>query len=118
MRADREGDGVGASSSRGDRGGVGFLSCLARPTQTMATLDDLARALDKQEAEMQGLKYWLMQKTAHDHGVSKVPCARINQISLLYGMDPSTFPQMTPFPDQLSQPLVPAEPPCQDEDED
>ena len=56
MRADREGDGAGASSSRGDRGGVGFLSWPARPTQTMATLDDLARALDKQEAEMQGLK--------------------------------------------------------------
>ena len=118
MRIDKGGDGAGTVSSKGDQGGAGSSSWPARLTQTIATFADLARVADKQEVEMQGLKYWLMQKAAHNHKVSEALCARLNQIGLRYGVDSSTFPSMLSFPDQLSQPSVPTEPPNQEEDED
>ena len=53
MKADGGGDGAGASSLRGDRGGVGFSSRLVGPTKTRATLANLARVMDREEVEMQ-----------------------------------------------------------------
>ena len=69
MRVDEGGDEAGTGSSKGDWGGVCSSS---RPTiQTKATLADLARIVDRQEDEMQGLKYWLMQKAVHDHSSAR-----------------------------------------------
>ena len=100
MRAEGGGDRARAGSSRGERGGAG--SSFLPVTQTKATFADLKKAIDRQEVEMQGLKYWLIHKAAHDHSVSEALCARLNQIGLRCGVDLSTFPPMSPFPDQLS----------------
>ena len=59
-----------------------------------------------------------MQKATHDHSVSGALFARLDQIGLRYGVDPSTFPPMPPFLEELSQPSMPAEPPYQEEDKD
>ena len=118
MRAEEGEEGAGAVSSRGDRGGASSSSRPARPTQTKATLADLARVTDKQEVEMQGLKYWLQQKMAYEHSVYQALGARLEQISLRCDMNSSTFPLMLLFPDQLSQPSVPVEPPYQEDDEE
>ena len=56
-------------------------------------------------------------KVAYDRSVEERLCAQLDVISLKVGMDPSTIPQMPPYPDQLSKPWEPDEPPYEEGDE-
>ena len=97
MGAEIQADVAGAGSF-----GAGS-SQLARPANIRATISDLARIVDQQHAELQGIKYWLLQKAAYDCIVNEVLGVRLDQISLHYSVDPSTFPLMPPFPEELSR---------------
>ena len=48
------------------------------------------------------MKYWLLQKAAYDRNISEIVNAKLDQISLLGDVDPTTVPTMPEFLEQLS----------------
>ena len=70
--------------------------------KTRAIVADLAREVDEQQAELQGMKYCLLQKVAYDRSVSETLNAMLDQISLRCSVDPTTIPLMPEFPEELS----------------
>ena len=57
-------------------------------------------------------------KVSYDHGVRQALRAQLDAISLRVGVDTSAVQQMPPYPEQLSRPWVPEEPPYEEEDEE
>ena len=57
-------------------------------------------------------------KAAYDCCVREVLRAQLEAISLRVGVDPSVVPQMPSYPEQLSKPWKPEEPPYEEDDED
>ena len=57
-------------------------------------------------------------KVAYDRSVRETLCAQLDAINLRLGLDPTTIPQMPPYPDQLSRPWEPEEPPYEDDEDD
>ena len=90
----------------------------ARPSQPQATITDLARVVERQEAQIQGMRNWMATKVAYDHSASKVLRAQVQAINLRVGMDPSPIPQMPSYLEQLSRPWEPEEPPHEEDDEE
>ena len=64
------------------------------------------------------MKNWLFQKAAYDRSVSETLNTKLDQISLHYGVDPSTVLPMPDFPEELSRPWEPAEQPYKDDKDD
>ena len=57
-------------------------SKLARQAPTRATVVNLARAVDEQQVEIRGMKYWLLQKATYNCSVSDTLNTKLDQISL------------------------------------
>ena len=57
-------------------------------------------------------------KAAYDQSVGETLRSKLDAINLRVGVDPTTIPQMPPYPDQLSRPWEPEEPPYEDEEGD
>ena len=60
----------------------------------------------------------MMTKAAYDRSVGETLSAKLDAISLRFGLDPTTTSQMPPLPNQLSRPWEPEVLPYEDEDED
>ena len=63
------------------------------------------------------MKYWLLQKVAYNRSISETLNAKLDQISLRYGIDPTTVPLMREFPEELNQPWKIVEQPYEDDKE-
>ena len=50
------------------------------------------------------MRNWMLTKVAYDRSVGVTLSVKLDAISLHVGLDPTTTPQMPPFPDQLSRP--------------
>ena len=50
---------------------------------------------------MEGMKNWLLHKAAYDRTLNKTLNAKLDQISLHCGVDPSTVLLMPDFPEEL-----------------
>ena len=59
----------------------------------------------------------MLTKAAYDRSIGETLSIKLYAISLSVGLDPTTMPQMPPFPDQLSQPWEPKAPPYEEDDE-
>ena len=57
-------------------------------------------------------------KVAYDKSFGLTLCAQLDAISLRVGVDPTTIPQMPPYPDQLCWLWEPEEPPYEEEEDD
>ena len=55
-------------------------------------------------------------KTAYDRSVGETLLAQLDAISLIVGVDSTTIPHMSPYPDQLSKPWEPEEPPYEEDE--
>ena len=53
----------------------------ARPSQPRATITDLARAFERQEAQIQGMRNWMATKAAYDCSVGEALRAQLKAIS-------------------------------------
>ena len=60
----------------------------------------------------------MVAKAAYDRSVREALCSQLDTISLRVGVDPSAVPQVLPYPEQLSRPWEPEEPPYDEDDED
>ena len=61
----------------------------------------------------------MVAKVAYDRSIGEVFCPQLDAISLQVGVDPTTVPQMPPYPEQLTRPWEPEKPPYdEDEEED
>ena len=63
------------------------------------------------------MKYLLLQKVAYDRSVSETLNAKLDQISLHYGVDPTIVLPMPEFPEELSRPWEPTKQPYEDDEE-
>ena len=54
----------------------------AQPTQTHATITNLAEAIECQEAQLHGMRNWMAAKAAYDCNMGKVLRAQLKAISL------------------------------------
>ena len=55
---------------------------LARPTQAYTTITDLARAIERQEAQLHGMRNWMATKAAYDRSMGETLRAHLDAISL------------------------------------
>ena len=90
----------------------------AKPSLPWATIADLAQAYERQEAEIQGMKNWMLQKATYDRSVNETLSAKLDQTSLYVGLDPATTPPMLPFPDELTRAWTVEEPLYKEEEEE
>ena len=90
----------------------------ARPTQTNATITDLARVVECQEAQLYGMRNWMAAEAAYDRSMGEVLRTHLDAISMQVGVDPAVVPHMPPYPEQLTRPWEPEEPPYDEEKED
>ena len=101
----RHSSGAGSSSGTGAK-------------KTKATMADLTRAIDQQQAEMTGVKNWMLQKAAYDQTAHEALRAQLDMISLCCRVDHSTVPPFPPFPEQLTRAWTVKEEPCEEDDDD
>ena len=50
-------------------------------------------------------------KAAYDHSMGDAMCAPLNALILRNGVDPATMPEVPTYPENLTRPLEPKEPP-------
>ena len=78
----------------------------------------MARAIERQEAQLHGIWKWMATKAAYDRSVGEALRAQLDTISLRVCVDSTAVPQMPPYPKQLSRPWEPKEPPYDQDKED
>ena len=60
----------------------------------------------------------MVAKAAYDRSIGEVLRTQLDAISLRVSMDPATVPQTPPYPEQLTRPWEPEEPPYDEEKEE
>ena len=90
----------------------------AQASQTSPTIADLARAVERHGAQLHGMRNWMAAKAAYDRSMGEAMCARLDALVMNSGVDPSTMPQMPTYPETLTRPWEPEEPPYEEEDEE
>ena len=57
-------------------------------------------------------------KAAYDHSMGEAMCAGLDALMLNNGVDPTSMPQVPTYPENLTRPWEPDEPPYEDEEEE
>ena len=60
----------------------------------------------------------MVAKAVYDRSMGKAMCAQLDALILNSGVDPVSMPQVPIYPENLTHPWEPKEPPYEDEEED
>ena len=64
------------------------------------------------------MRNWMAAKAAYDRLVGEAMCAWVDAIILRDGVDPILMPEVPTYPENLTRPWEPEEPPYDEEEED
>ena len=79
---------------------------------------NLARVVEHHEAQLHGIRNWMAAKAAYDCSMGEAMCARLDAIILRNGVDPVTMPEVPTYPENLTRPWEPEEPPYENKEEE
>ena len=90
----------------------------ARASQPRATIAELARAVECHEAQLHGMKNWMVAQAAYECNMGEAMCARLDALVLNSGVDPASMPQVPTYTENLTRPWEPEEPPYEEEEDE
>ena len=79
----------------------------ARASKTRPTIANLTSAVERHEAQLHGMRNWMVAKAAYDRSMGEAMCARLDALVLNSGIDPATMPQVPIYPEHLTCPWEP-----------